>query len=149
MAIVRWWDPVRDLSAIQDKMNQIFEETFRGRGTEEGIQTGLWTPAVDIYETDAAVVVKAEVPGVEKESIGVEVKDDVLVLKGERKYEKEVREESVHRIERSYGTFQRSFTLPTSVDQEKISANLKDGVLEVTLPKKELAKPKQISVSVK
>jgi HSP20 family protein len=150
MAIVRWWDPMRDLAGIQDKMNQIFEDTFtRTRGREEGLTGGMWTPAVDIYETDTTVVVKAELPGVQKDQVGVEVKDGVLTLRGERKYEKEVKEENFHRIERSYGTFQRAFSLPTTVDQEKISATMKDGVLEVSLPKKEAAKPKQISVTVK
>lgn len=150
MAIVRWWDPMRDLAGIQDKMNQIFEDTFtHTRGREEGLTGGMWTPAVDIYETDASVVVKAELPGVQKDQVGVEVKDGVLTLRGERKYEKEVKEENFHRIERSYGTFQRAFSLPTSVDQENISAVMKDGVLEVTLPKREAAKPKQINVAVK
>jgi HSP20 family protein len=150
MAIVRWWDPMRDLTVIQDKMNLIFEDTFsRTRGREEGLTTGLWTPAVDIYETDTSVVVKAELPGVQKEAVGVEVKDGVLTLRGERKYEKEVKEENFHRIERSYGSFQRAFSLPTTVDQDKVTAAMKDGVLEVTLPKKEQAKPKQIAVQVK
>jgi HSP20 family protein len=150
MAIVRWWDPLRDLSSIQEKMNQLFEDTLsRTRGREEGLGTGMWTPAVDIFETAESVVVKAELPGLTREQVGIEVKDGVLTLKGERKVEKEVKEENYHRIERAYGTFQRSFSLPASVDQEKISATLKDGVLEVTLPKKEQAKPKQITVSVK
>ena len=150
MAIVRWWDPLRDLSSIQEKMNQLFEDTLsRTRGREEGLAAGMWAPAVDIYETSESVVVKAELPGLTKEQVGIEVKDGVLTLKGERKVEREVKEENYHRVERAYGTFQRSFSLPASVDQEKIGATLKDGVLEVTLPKKEQAKPKQISVSVK
>jgi HSP20 family protein len=150
MAIVRWWDPLRDLSSIQEKMNQLFEDTLsRTRGREEGLAAGMWTPAVDIYETGESVVVKAELPGLTKEQVGIEVKDGILTLKGERKVEREVKEENYHRVERAYGTFQRSFSLPASVDQEKIGATLKDGVLEVTLPKKEQAKPKQISVSVK
>ncbi len=150
MAIVRWWDPMRDLAGIQDKMNQIFEDTFtRTRGREEGLTVGMWTPAVDIYETDSAVVVKAELPGVQKEQVTVDVKDGILSLRGERKYEEEVKGENFHRIERSYGTFQRSFSLPTTVDQEKISATMKDGVLEVALLKKEAAQPKQINVTVK
>jgi HSP20 family protein len=141
---------MRDLAGIQDKMNQIFEDTFtRTRGRDEAMTGGMWTPAVDIYETDSSVVVKAELPGVQKEAVGVEVKDGVLSLRGERKYEKEVKEENFHRIERSYGTFHRAFSLPTTVDQDKISAVMRDGVLEVTLPKKEAAKPKQISVTVK
>jgi HSP20 family protein len=150
MAIVRWWDPVRDLSSIQDKMNQLFEDTFtRTKGREEGLGTGMWTPAVDIYETNDAVTVKAELPGLAREQVGIEIKDGLLTLRGERKVEKEVKEENYHRIERAYGTFQRSFSLPSTIDQEKISAALKDGVLELTLPKREQAKPKQITVAVK
>ena len=148
MAIVRWLDPFRDLSVIQERMNQIFEDALsRSRGRDEGIRTGMWTPAVDIYENHDSVVVKAELPGVEKDQISVEVKDGILSLRGERKFEKEVKEESYHRIERSYGNFQRSFSLPVSVDQEKVTAKFKDGVLEVKLPKKEQAKPKQIKVN--
>jgi HSP20 family protein len=150
MAIVRWLDPFRDLSSIQERMNQIFEDALaRSRGREEGLRTGMWTPAVDIYEKNDSVVVKAELPGVERDQISVEVKDGILSLRGERKFEKEVKEESYHRIERAYGSFQRSFSLPVSVDQEKVTASFKNGVLEVTLPKKEQAKPKQIQVDVK
>src|SRR5574341_2284614 len=138
MAIVRWWDPWRDLATIQDKMNQLFEDTFtRGRGREEGLTPAMWAPAVDIYETDAAVVVKAEIPGVEREQVGIDVKDGILTLRGERKFEKELKEENYHRMERSYGTFVRSFSVPTSVDADRITAKLKDGVLEVQLPKAE------------
>jgi len=150
MAIVRWLDPFRDLSSIQERMNQIFEDALaRSRGREEGLRSGMWTPAVDIYENNDSVVVKAELPGVEKDQISVEVKDGILSLRGERKFEKEVKEESYHRIERSYGSFQRSFSLPVSVDQEKVTAQFRNGVLEVTLPKKEQAKPKQVQVNVK
>lgn len=150
MAIVRWLDPFRDLSAIQDRMNQIFEDALaRSRGREEGLRTGMWTPAVDIYENNDFVVVKAELPGVEKDRISVEVKEGILTLRGERGFDKELREESYHRIERSYGSFQRSFSLPVSVDQEKVTARFQDGVLEVKLPKKEQKKPKQIEVDVK
>lgn len=150
MAIVRWWDPMRDLSSIQEKMNQLFEDTFsRTRGRDEALGKGMWTPAVDIFETEDAVVVKAEIPGVERDQIAVEIKDGILTLHGERKFEKEVKEENYHRIERAYGTFHRSFSLPSSVEQDKISAKFNEGVLEVTLPKKERAKPKQIKVDVK
>jgi HSP20 family protein len=131
-------------------MNQIFEDALsRSRGRDEGLRTGMWTPAVDIYENNDDVVVKAELPGVEKDQISVEVKDGILSLRGERKFEKEVKEESYHRIERSYGSFQRSFSLPVTVNQEKVTARFQDGVLEVRLPKKEQAKPKQIQVDVK
>jgi len=150
MAIVRWLDPFRDLSAIQERMNRIFEDALaRSRGREEGLRTGMWTPAVDIYENNDSVVVKAELPGVERDQISVEVKDGILTLRGERKFEKEVKEESYHRIERSYGNFQRSFSLPVSVEPDKVTARFKDGVLEVILPKKEQARPKQIQVDVK
>lgn len=150
MAIVRWLDPFRDLTSIQERMNQIFEDALsRTRGREEGLRTGMWTPAVDIYEKTDSVVVKAELPGVEKDQISVEVKDGILTLRGERKFERDVKEESYHRIERAYGSFLRSFSLPVSVDQDKVSAKFKDGVLEVELPKKEKAKPKQIKVDVK
>jgi HSP20 family protein len=150
VAIVRWLDPFRDLSSIQERMNQIFEDALaRSRGREEGLRTGMWTPAVDIYENSDFVVVKAELPGVEKNHISVEVKEGILLLRGERKFEKEVKEESYHRIERSYGSFQRSFSLPVSVDQDRVTARFEDGVLEVKLPKKEMAKRKQIQVDVK
>ncbi|MDH3238412.1 MAG: Hsp20/alpha crystallin family protein [Deltaproteobacteria bacterium] len=150
MAIVRWLDPFRDLAAIQDRMNQIFEDALaRSRGRDEGLRTGMWTPAVDIYENDEFVVVKAELPGVEKDRISVEVKEGILTLRGERGFDRELKEESYHRIERAYGSFQRSFSLPVSVDQEKVTARFQDGVLEVKLPKKEQAKPKQIEVDVK
>ena len=148
MAIVRWMDPFRDVMGIQDRVNRLFEEFLtRGRGREEGIEAGAWIPAVDIYETDDDLVVKAELPGVEKDQIGVEVKGGVLTLRGERKHEKEVKEENYHRIERGYGNFLRSFTLPASVEEDKVSAKLTGGVLEIHLPKKAEAKPKQVKIA--
>lgn len=148
MTLIRWTDPFRDINNLQDRMNQLFGNILeRGHGREEGLGTGVWMPAVDIFETKDAICVRAELPGVEKDAIGVEVKDGVLILRGERKFEKEVKEENYHRIERSYGTFLRSFTLPSSVDGEKVTARMKDGVLQVDLPKKEQAKPKQIKIS--
>ncbi len=148
MAIIRWMDPFRDVMGIQDRMNRLFEELLtRGRGREEGLEAGAWMPAVDIYETSDDVVVKAELPGVEKDQIGVEVKAGVLTLRGERKVEKEVKEENYHRVERAYGTFLRSFTLPVSVEEDKVSAKLAGGILEIHLPKKAEAKPKQIKIA--
>lgn len=149
MAIVRWWDPWKDLALVQEKMNRLFEDTIARRGREEGLGAAMWSPDVDIYETENAIVVKAEVPGVDKDQIAIEVKDGTLTLRGERKFEKEVKEENYHRMERSYGGFMRSFSVPSSVDAERIGARLKDGVLEVTLPKAEKAKPRQIKVDVK
>ncbi len=148
MALIRWTDPFRDIAVLQDRMNRLFGDFLeRSHPQEEGLGTGIWMPTVDIYETKDAIRVRADLPGVEKDAVHVEVKEGVLTLRGERKFEKEVKEENYHRIERSYGTFQRSFSLPSSVNEEKVSARMKDGVLEVELPKKEQAKPKQIEIA--
>ncbi len=149
MAIMRWVDPFKELSAIHDRMNQLFDETFLpGRGSEAAPAAAMWSPAVDVYESGDDIVVKAEIPGIDRDDVAVEVKDGILTLRGERKFEKEEKEENYHRIERSYGTFVRSFALPSSVDTEKVEASLKDGVLEVKLSKKELAKPRKVKVTV-
>lgn len=147
MVLMRWTDPFRDIGAIQERMSQLFGDFLERRGREEGRGTGSFIPSVDIYETKDAICVRAELPGVEKDAVSVAVKEGVLTLRGERKFEKEVEEENYHRIEREYGTFHRSFTLPSSVDEEKVTARMKDGVLEVNLPKKEQAKPKQIEIA--
>ena len=149
MAIVRLWDPMRELSALQSRVNRVLEDTFGTplhRGEQPG--AGAWAPAVDIFETAGEIVLKAEVPGIARDQVHVEVNDGVLSLRGERKFEKEVKEENYHRVERAYGAFHRSFTLPDSVDPEKVRATLSDGVLEVRLGKREQAKPKQIQVKV-
>lgn len=149
MAIVKW-DPFRDLVSIQERMNRLFDETFGKtfRGEGEELARGIWSPAVDIYETDEHIVMKAELPGIDKKDVSIEVKDNMLVLKGERRFEKEIKEENYHRMERAYGSFQRSFTLPNIVEKDKVSAKYKDGILEITLPKIKEAKPKQIKVAV-
>jgi HSP20 family protein len=150
MAIVRW-EPFRDLVSLQDRMNRLFDESFRGigRGTgEDDFSLGAWAPAVDIYEKDGNIVLKAELPGIDPKDVDVRVENNVLTLRGERKFEEEVKKDNFHRVERSYGSFTRSFTLPSVVDTEKIKADCKDGVLRLTLPKREEAKPKQISISV-
>ncbi len=147
MAVVKW-DPFRDLISIQDRMNRLFEQTLsRSRG-EEAVSAATWTPAVDIYETPDTIVMKAELPGVSREDIQIHINDNTLTLKGERRFAKDVQEESYLRIERAYGSFHRSFTLPAGVHQEKIRALFKDGVLELTLPKAEDSKPKRISIEV-
>lgn len=149
MAIIRWVDPFKELSAIHERMNQLFDETFPpARGAEAAAQAAMWSPAVDIYESGDDIVVKAEIPGIARDDVAVEVKDGVLTLRGERRFEKEAKEENYHRIERSYGTFVRSFGLPTSVDPEKVRAALKEGVLEVRIGKKEQAKPRKVQVTV-
>ncbi len=148
MALIRW-DPFREMSGLQERMNRLFSD-IRSRSPfgEEELAQGAWIPAVDIFETNDSIVLKAELPGVKKEEIGVEVKDNTLTLKGEKKFEKEVKEENYHRIERSYGSFQRAFTLPNTVQPENVRAKFKDGILEITLPKHEEARPKQIKVDV-
>jgi HSP20 family protein len=148
MAVVKW-DPFRDLVSIQDRMNRLFEQTLsRSRG-EEGVTATTWTPAVDIYETADTIVMKAELPGVTREDIHIQIDGSTLTLKGERRFARDVQEESYLRIERAYGSFHRSFALPATVQQENVRAVLKDGVLELTLPKAEDSKPKRISVDVR
>ncbi|MBE9541144.1 MAG: Hsp20/alpha crystallin family protein [Proteobacteria bacterium] len=148
MAIVKW-DPLRDMVTLRDRMDRLFDNSLaRLRGAEDDMSLSTWSPSVDIYETAESIVIKAEVPGVKKEDISVEVKDDTLYLKGERKFEKDVKEENYHRMERSYGSFRRVFSLPATVAQEKVKANFKDGVLEIILPKVETANLKKITVDV-
>jgi len=153
MTIVRW-EPFRDLVSLQDRMNRLYDESYRSRtagstGQEEDWALGgSWAPVVDIYEQDGNIVLKAEIPGVDPKDVQIRVENNTLTLSGERKIDTQVKRDTYHRIERSYGVFTRSFTLPTTVDQENIQAEFKDGVLKVTLPKREEAKPKQISIHV-
>jgi HSP20 family protein len=147
MALARW-TPMRNLASFQDEMNRMFQEFFRGgTGEEAGWGLRTWTPAVDIYDTDDALVLKAELPGVSKDDVSIEIHNNTLILRGERKHEAEVKEGDYYRAERAYGTFQRSFVLPTLVDQDKVQATYTDGVLELRLPKSEAAKPKRIAIS--
>jgi HSP20 family protein len=150
MAIIRW-EPFRDLVSLQERMNRLFDESFRGinrTGSEEDWVGGSWAPAVDIYEQNGNIVLKAELPGIDPKDVDVRVENNILTLRGERKLENEVKRESYHRVERAYGSFTRSFTLPNVVDTEKIKAEYKDGLLRMTLPTKDEAKPKQISINV-
>jgi HSP20 family protein len=127
-------------------MNRLFEDAGRGWRADEPAATTSWSPSVDIYETDNEITVKAELPGLEQKDISLNLENNVLTLKGERRFEKETKQENYHRIERAYGTFSRSFAIPATVDDEKIRADYKDGVLAITLPKKEQIKPKQIKI---
>lgn len=149
MAIVRW-EPFRDLVRLQERMNRLFDESYRtpAGNEDEWSLGGSWAPAVDIYEKDGNIVLKAELPGVEPKDVDIRIENNVLTLRGHRRFDDEVAKESFHRVERVYGSFSRSFTLPNVVDQEKVKAEYRDGVLHVTLPKKEEAKPKQISIAV-
>ena len=152
MALIRWsprtWDPFGGLSTLQERVNSLFEETLPSTRKEEDLNLGTFYPAVDIKEGDKEIALKAELPGMKKEDVHIDVNDGAITLRGERKFEKEDKKENYHRIERSYGSFHRSFTLPSTVDVENIKAKYKDGVLEVTLPKTEEAKPKSIPIEV-
>ena len=149
MAVVRW-EPFRDLLSLQDRMNRMFDESYRGGrcASNDWALGGSWAPAVDIYEHQGNIVLTAELPGVDAKDVDVRVENNVLTLRGERKWSDEVQRESYHRVERAYGSFTRSFTLPNVVDTERIKADFKDGMLKLVLPKKEEAKPKQISINV-
>jgi HSP20 family protein len=147
MAIVKW-DPLRELRAMQEQMNRLFEMS-RDRTFGEPFEQGGWQPPVDIYEDDREVVVKMEVPEVDQQDIDVHVEEHTLIIQGERKLEREEKKQNYHRIERCYGPFRRSFFLPATVDQERISATCERGVLQVVLPKKIAGKARQIEVEVK
>src|SRR5207253_3785859 len=125
MAVVGW-DPFRDLSMLQDRMNRLFDDAGRGWRNEEPAATTSWSPAVDIFETEGEIVVKAELPGMDRKDITLNLEKNVLTLRGERRFEKETKEENYHRIERSYGTFSRAFSIPATEDEEKIRADYKE-----------------------
>lgn len=148
MTIVRW-DPFRNMSTLQDRINRIFEETAsRSRDYDVEVSQCDWRPVVDIYDSEKAIIINAELPGVTRDSITLDVKENILTLKGERKSDEEASKENYYRMERCFGTFERAFTLPSTVDPAKISANFKDGILKIEIPKPEEKKPKQISINV-
>ena len=147
MSMVRF-DPFRDLAVLQDRMNRLFNETYTPRNSEDLMNRGTWTPAVDIYEVDGALVLKAELPDMRREDIDVNVENNTLTIRGERKLDNEIKQENFHRVERAYGSFARSFTLPNTVDPTKIVAEYKNGMLSVKLPVREEAKPRSINIEV-
>lgn len=147
MALVRW-DPFRDLAAFDERWNRFFDDFWR-RSDDNVLTRGAWIPAVDIYENDKhELVLEAELPGMDRKDIEVTVENGTLTLRGERKLSQEFRKEQVHRLERSYGAFTRSFSLPRTVDAANVSAEYRNGTLRVTLPMREEARPKQIPVTV-
>lgn len=150
MRNLRTFDPLRDFSSLQERINRLFDDTMRAspKGDEE-LMRGAWAPAVDIHETDDGFMVTADLPGVKKEDIEIDLKDSTLTIKGEKKFEKKAPKENYIRIERSYGKFIRSFSLPNNIDSEKIKATFNNGMLELNIPKREEAKPKQITIDVK
>ena len=148
MAIVRWSDPFKDFAVLQDRLNRAFADSY-GRSDEGLFSSGTWMPPVDIYQNgEHELVLKVELPDMTREDIDITVDSGTLTIKGEKKLSSEVKEEQFHRIERRYGTFSRSFSLPQTVDAAKVGAEYKNGVLTVRLPLREEAKPRQIKVDV-
>jgi HSP20 family protein len=146
--IVRW-DPFKEVATLQERMNRMFEDVWgRGRRPDEDYISGSWVPPVDVRETKDSLEIAAELPGIDPKNVEVSVESGVLTLKGSRQFEKATEGETYHRVERAYGAFERSFTLPTNVDAEKIQAAYRHGVLHLTVPKREEAKPKAISIKV-
>jgi len=148
MAIVRW-DPFRDVATLQERINRIFNESFgRSRDIEDEVSMYDWSPPVDIYETSDGIVFKAELPGINKEDVSVEVKDNMLILQGERLLDPKIKDENYYRKERSFGKFHRSFSLQDPIKSDLIKASFKNGVLTVEIPRPEKEKPKKISVDI-
>jgi len=145
MDLIRW-DPFADLGTLRERVNRLFEETLSRAGIREPAEARTWSPPVDIHETDGEIVVRADVPGVDREQIDIELTGGALTIKGERKFDDE--QKNYVRVERPHGTFQRSFTIGVPIDQANVKAAYRDGVLEVTLPKAEEARPKQVRVEV-
>ena len=148
MTVITRWDPFREFSTLQDRMNRLFRDSYGPEGREETLNTTSFAPPVDVYEDEHSVNVKIEVPGIDEKDIDVRIENNVLTVHGERKFEKEEKQENFRRVERQYGSFTRTFTLPTTVDAEKVAASYDKGILKIALPKKAEAKPKQIKVNV-
>jgi HSP20 family protein len=151
MTLLTRWEPLREFSVMQDRMNRmnrLFRESYSPEGPEEALTTTSFAPPVDIYEDEHTITLKLEVPGIDEQDIDVRIEGNTLSVHGERKIEKEEKEENFRRVERQYGSFTRSFTLPSSVDPAQVSANYDKGVLKINLAKKAEAKPKQIKVNV-
>ncbi len=148
MTLITRWDPFREFVTIQDRLNRLFRESQGTEGREEALTTSTFAPPVDVYEDEHNITLQIEVPSVDEKDIDVRIENNTLTVYGERKFEKEEKEENYRRVERQYGSFTRTFTLPTTVDAENVEANYDKGVLKVKLAKKAEAKPKQIKVNV-
>src|SRR5271169_3215837 len=146
MRILTRWQPSRGLTTLQDQVNRLFNDSFQR--TDEEASLSAWAPAVDVYETEHELVVKADLPEVDPKELDIRVENNILTISGERNFEKKVNEENYLRVERSYGSFVRSFTLANTVNPEAITADYQNGVLSLSIPKREEAKPKQIKVNV-
>jgi HSP20 family protein len=148
MTLLTRWDPFREFVTLQDRMNRLFRDSYGTEGGEEALTSTTFAPPVDVYEDEHSVTLKIEVPGIEEKDIDVRIENNTLTVHGERKFEKEEKEENFRRVERQYGSFTRTFTLPNTVDHENVQADYDKGVLKVKLAKKAEAKPKQIKVNV-
>jgi HSP20 family protein len=151
MANITRWDPLNQLTSMQDRINQLLTQSFPslsglGQTAEQPLTFSNFVPPVDVYEDAHNITVQAELPGIQEKDLDIRLENNVLTISGERKMENEEQRENFHRIERSYGRFTRSFTLPSTVDTEHVNAEFEDGVLKVTIPKLEEAKPKQIKI---
>src|SRR5438477_8415553 len=140
------WEPFRGVISLQEQVNRLFNDAFERQGEESSLTA--WAPAVDIYETEHELVVKADLPDVDPKDLDIRVENNILTIRGERKFEKKVNEENYLRVERSYGSFARSFSLANTVNPDAIKADFQNGVLTLSIPKREEAKPKQIKVNV-
>ena len=147
MTVLTRWEPFREFVTLQDRMNRLFRESYP-EGREEALTTSTFAPPVDVYEDEHSITLKIEVPGIDEKDIDVRLENNTLTVHGERKFEKEEKEENYRRVERQYGSFTRTFTVPNTVDAENVTANYDKGVLNVQLAKKSEAKPKQIKVNV-
>lgn len=148
MAIIRW-NPFQELHVMQDAINKLFDDNFASKYPQKQVEGGSsFSPLVDIYETKEEIKMDIELPGMKLNDIKVNIEEDSLIVEGERKDETVQKDRNYHRVERVYGKFSRSFNLPSNIDKEKINANFKEGLLKITLPKKESVKPKQIPISV-
>jgi HSP20 family protein len=148
MTMLTRWDPFREFVTIQDRMNRLFRDSYGPEGKDESLTTTAFAPPVDVYEDEHNVTLKIEVPGIDEKDIDVRIENNTLTVHGERKFEKEEKEENYRRVERQYGSFTRTFSLPNTVDHDSVQADYDKGVLKVKLAKKAEAKPKQIKVNV-
>ncbi|OIO71722.1 MAG: heat-shock protein [Zetaproteobacteria bacterium CG1_02_53_45] len=142
MTLMRW-TPWQELESMNRQLNRLLDDNVNPMKRD----AGQWLPSVDIKETEASIKIQADLPGIEKKDVKLEIKDGVLSISGERHYEKDVQEENIHRIERSYGSFSRSFSLPRNIDPDKVEADMKDGVLEIRLTKRESAKARTVAIN--
>jgi HSP20 family protein len=148
MNMITRWDPFREFVTLQDRMNRLFRDPRGPAGQDEALTTTAFAPPVDVYEDEHNVTLKIEVPGIDEKDIDVRIENNTLTVHGERKFEKEEKEENYRRVERQYGSFTRAFTLPSTVNHENVQADYDKGVLKIKLAKKAEAKPKQIKVNV-